>query len=109
MQKKPDILREYDDIIKSQLNQGVIESCSQVDQNTPIHYLPHRAVIRDDRSSTKLRIVYDASSSVSKNLPSLNDCLCKGPSLNPLIVDVLLRFRLHKCAFICDIKRHFYR
>ena len=59
MQKKPDILREYDDIIKSQLNQGVIESCSQVDQTSTIHYLPHRAVIRDDRSSTKLRIVYD--------------------------------------------------
>ena len=107
MQKKPEVLHEYHNTITSQLSDDVIEGCSQTDDVTPIHYLPHRAVIKDDRSSTKLRIVYDASSSVSKNLPSLNDCLLKGPSLNPLIVDVLLRFRVHICAFICDIQKAF--
>ena len=52
MQKKSDILREYDEIIKSQLKQGVIKKCQQED--TPIPYLPHRAVIRN-KTSTKLK------------------------------------------------------
>ena len=53
--------------------------------------LPHRAVVRDTSTSTKLRIVHDASSKPDKLLPSLNECLLKGPSLNPLIVDIIVK------------------
>ena len=66
--------------------------------------------MRGTSASTNLRIVYDASNPIkpikpNKALPSLNQCLLKGPSLNPLIIDLLLRFRLHHSAFICDIKK----
>ena len=39
-----------------------------------VHYIPHREVVREERDTTKLRIVYDASAKM-KNKPSLNDCL----------------------------------
>lgn len=38
-----------------------------------IHYLSHREVIREDKGTTKLRVVYDASEKSPGT--SLNDCL----------------------------------
>ena len=108
MKKKPDMLKEYHGIIKTQLQQGVIEENPNEEiTKKPVHYLPHRAVVRDDKTSSKVRIVYDGSAKVSKDLPSLNDCLLKGPSLNPLIIEILLRFRLYPVAFVCDVQKAF--
>ena len=72
-----------------------------------VHYLLHQAVIRRDAETTKLRMVYDASSKETKNGTSLNDCLHTGPSINPLLFDILVRFRENKIAVVRDIKRHF--
>ena len=68
-------------------------------ENEKIHYLPHHAVIRQDKETSKLRIVYDASARA--NGPSLNDCLHIGPK------DILLRFRTHRVAVIADIEKAF--
>ncbi|XP_065665633.1 uncharacterized protein LOC136087055 [Hydra vulgaris] len=70
-----------------------------------VHYLPHRPVIREDKVTTKLRIVFDASATSSG--PSLNDCLHSGPSLTTLLNRVLIRFRVNNIAFIADIEKAF--
>ena len=103
------MLSEYNQIIKDQLQADVIEKLeqhiteSEVDQT---HYLPHRQVIRNDKQTSKVRIVYDASSKIG-NRPSLNDCLLPGPSLNESLFGVLIQFRLHRYAFSADIKEAF--
>ena len=61
--------------------------------------------MRLDRDTTKVRVVYDASSKVSES--SLNDCLHVGPSLNPLLLDILLRFRVHEGTVTGDIEKAF--
>ena len=63
-------------------------------------------MVKEDRATTKLRVVYDASAK-SSGEPSLNDCLLPGPALTPLIFDILLRFRLHKVALIGDLEKAF--
>ena len=73
-----------------------------------VNYLPHHAVIRRDAETTKLRIVYDASSKETKNGTSLNDCLHTGPSLNPLLFDILVRFRENKIALVEHIEKAFF-
>ena len=70
-----------------------------------IHYLPHHAVIRHDKKTTKVRVVYDASARSSG--PSLNDCLYTGPKFNQKILEILLRFRSYPVAFIADIEKAF--
>ena len=55
-----------------------------------IHYLPHRAVVRANKDTTKVRIVFGAFSKV-RDEPSLNDCLYSGPYLLPAIYGILLR------------------
>ena len=42
-------------------------------------YIPHREVVRDNRQTKTLRVVYDASSK-TKGEVSLNDCLDPGPT-----------------------------
>ena len=69
--------------------------------------MPHHAVIRRDAETTKLRIVYDASSKATKTGISLNDCLHTGPSLNPLLFNILVRFRENKIALVGDIEKAF--
>ena len=57
----PETLEGYDNIIKEQLDNGIIEEVSELETSTKTSYLPHQAVIRQDAETTKLRVVYDAS------------------------------------------------
>ena len=101
-----ELLIEYDKIINEQRNCEIIEHAPDYKVNET-HYLPHRPVIRDSKASTKIRIVFDASCKSSKQGPSLNDVLEAGPSLTPLLQDVLLRFRGFNYAIIADIEKAF--
>ena len=69
--------------------------------------MPHHAVIRNDAETTKIRIVFDASSKESRVGTSLNDCLHVGPPLTPLLFDILVRFREYKIPMIADIEKAF--
>jgi hypothetical protein len=104
LKQKPAILQEYDSIIRDQLSKGIVEQVKDLkeDPEVPVHYLPHHAVIRQDKETTKLRVVYDASARSSG--PSLNDCLHTGPKFNQKI---LLRFRSYPIALVADIEKAF--
>ncbi|KAL9976468.1 hypothetical protein ACROYT_G013775 [Oculina patagonica] len=110
LKAKPDILQQYDTVIKEQLSSGVVEMIDKrhEEQCLPgtVHYIPHKEVVKEDRNTTKLRVVYDASAK-SRTETSLNDCLLPGPALTPLIFDILVRFRLHKVALIGDLEKAF--
>ena len=106
LRQEPAILEQYNRTIKEQLEKGIIEAVD-VSKPTPdkVHYLPHHAVVRTDKTTTKLRVVYDASAKSSG--PSLNDCLHKGPKFNQLILDLLVRFRSYKIAITADVEKAF--
>lgn len=70
------------------------------------YYMPHREVVKSDHSTTKVRIVFDASSH-GKDAKSLNAILSKGIDLNPSIFRLLARFRLGQTAFVADIEKAF--
>jgi len=57
----PEVLESYDQIMKEQLKQGIIEEVSELETSAKTSYLPHQAVIRQEADTIKLRIVYDAS------------------------------------------------
>ena len=101
LHRDPELLKRYDDIMKSQLIEGIIEKVETDPVVGEVTYSPHRAVIREEKSTTKIRVVYDLS---AKNKgPSLNNCLYKGPVLTPLLFDVFLRFRISEVAITADI------
>ena len=107
LKQNPPLLAEYDSVIRDQLNRGIVEvvDSPSSDENDRVHYLPHHGVVRQDKTTSKLRIVYDASAKTSG--PSLNECLYTGPSFGQSIFDILLRFRFHRVALAGDIEKAF--
>ena len=67
-------------MIKDQLKKGIVEIVGDLDSGEvgKVYYLPLHAVVRMDKQTSKLQIVYDASA--RSNGPSLNDCLYTGLS-----------------------------
>ena len=65
----------------------------------------HQAVIREDYTTSKLRVVYCASSKLKG--PSLNDCLEVNESRYTDLFSTLITFRLHNIAVVADIEKAF--
>ncbi len=107
--KDPELFQEYDNLINKLVESGIVERVSRDDNMTvgKVHYIPHHPVIRCDKQTTKVRIVYEAS---AKNEgPSLNDCIFTGPSLLPKIMENLLRFRYHTIGLVAGVEKAFYQ
>ena len=54
--------------------------------------MPHHAVIKPDSTTTKLRVVFDASCATSTGI-SLNNALMVGPVVQEDLLTIILRFR----------------
>ena len=102
------LLKSYDDVFKEYLKLDIIEIVDHYTDNklNSIRYLPHHAVVRSDKTTTKVRPVFNASAK-DKNGITLNELLTKGPNMLPNVLDILLRFRLHKIAICADIGKSF--
>ena len=115
LQWNPEVLLEYDKILKDQLKAGIIETvdlesvqgAARASDNLPVHYLPHHGVVRQSSQTTKLRIVYDGSASGLGDQYSLNDCLETGPNSIPKLFSILIQFRWHRVANTADIEKAF--
>ena len=109
LQNNPKVFDGYNQIIVEQEQSGIIERVDIENLKPRVgetNYLPHREVIKEDRTTTETRIVYDGSAKL-RNSVSLNNCLYSGPSLVPLLYDVLLRFRTFPIAITADIAHAF--
>ncbi|RXN35457.1 pao retrotransposon peptidase [Labeo rohita] len=98
----------YNEVVNDYLEQGIVEDVAEEDSSLTAvkYYMPHHTVHREDKVTTKLRVVFDASSH-DIGSPSLNHCLLTGPYLNPDLLSTLINFRLHAIAFTADIKKAF--
>ena len=112
MKRDPDLLRDYDKIIREQEQTGIVERVPEEESNSNVdkgrvYYSPHHAVIRKDRETTKVRIVYDGSAKSSKDELSLNDCLETGDNYIPHVFDMLTSFRSNPVGLTADTEKAF--
>ena len=68
------------------------------------YYLQMHRVVISSSTSTKLRVVFNASAKSSSSL-SLNDTLLVGPTLHPNLDEILLCFRTYQVALSADISK----
>ena len=89
--------RLYCEAVNQYNNDGharaIVKEDSKADK---IRYLPHHAVFREDRTTTK---------STTAEGVSLNSCLLKGPKLQPDLGHVMIRFRCDRIGLMADIKK----
>ena len=103
---KESLFDDYNNIFKDYLENKIIEKGPEDEiakESDSVHYFPHRPVVRQDKETTKIRAVFDAS--CAYNAPSLNECLYSGPNLLSNIFDILIRFCLNSMGILADMKQ----
>lgn len=105
-------MRDYGKIIQEQEQTGIFErvpeeETSSNDNKSQDYYSPHHAVIRKDRETIKVHIVYNGSAKSSKEELLLNDCLETGENYIPQIFDKLASFQSNSVGLIADVEKAF--
>ena len=95
-----DVIQEY-----FTLGHAEVVPTKDVDKHpASVFYLPMHVVYKSTSSTTKVRAVFDASAKSASGV-SLNDTLLVGPTVHSSLLDVLLRFRMHRVALTADVSK----
>ncbi|XP_063837215.1 uncharacterized protein LOC135086416 [Ostrinia nubilalis] len=73
----------------------------------PSCILPHQGVVRPDSTTTKLRVVFNASANTSSG-HSLNALMEGGPNIQQDLQAIIMRWRTYQFVYTADIEK-FYR
>ncbi|XP_065079562.1 uncharacterized protein LOC135702458 isoform X1 [Ochlerotatus camptorhynchus] len=100
--RNPDLKTQYAAFIEEYKTLG--HCCEIKEDEDPAgiqtYYLPHHCVLKPSSSSTKLRVVFDATAKASGL--SLNDVLMTGSNSQSDLFSIVLRFRTHIIVFSVD-------
>ncbi len=99
--------KEFASVMVEYFALGHAEEVPIADLHKPpqqVFYMSMHTVHKESSSTTKLRVVFDASAKSCTGV-SLNDLLMVGPTVHPPLLDVLLRFRRHKIALTADVSK----
>ncbi|XP_036346634.1 uncharacterized protein LOC118755949, partial [Rhagoletis pomonella] len=106
--RKGNLKAIYDEILEEYLTMDHMEPTSSQeiasDSKYFSFYLPHHAVVRPDKTTTKVRVVFNGSRNTSSGY-SLNDVLHVGPALQPDLMALILRWRLYQFVYNGDIEK----
>ncbi|XP_058828111.1 uncharacterized protein LOC131688004 [Topomyia yanbarensis] len=100
----PEIYEQYRAFLAEYLSMNHMEAVHPRDTSRIGYYIPHSCVIKPDSTSTKLRVVFDASAKTSTQL-SLNDIQHSGPVIRRELFDLLLDFQSHDKVVTADIAK----
>lgn len=107
LHKNPQLFNQYSEFIDEYIELGharyiPLELKNQ--NNEHKYFIPHHCVVKNDRVTTRLRVVFDASMKSTSGY-SLNDICLKGRVVQPELFDILCRFRIFKFVLVADIKK----
>ncbi|GFW66703.1 DUF1758 domain-containing protein [Trichonephila clavipes] len=73
------------------------------DNSEIAYYMPHHGILRPEKSTTKLRVVFNATNTTSNGL-SLNSIQYNGGLVQNDLFTIMIKFREHPYAFTADVK-----
>ncbi|XP_045446530.1 uncharacterized protein LOC123654679 [Melitaea cinxia] len=107
--RDPNYRTAYNNIITDYCDKDYISPISADSKLPSLTYvIPHHGVIREDKITTKIRMVLDASARTDTGV-SLNDILFSGPNLQADLFIILLNFRLLPIALCADVEQMYLR
>ncbi|XP_073835806.1 uncharacterized protein [Musca autumnalis] len=108
LEKNPDLASEYISVLSEYLTLGHMSptTSSEIIENDRFlsFYLPHHAIVKPERTSTKVRVVFNASKRTESG-QSLNDILYTEPTLQNDLMNIVLKWRFFKYVFNGDIQK----
>ncbi|XP_062698944.1 uncharacterized protein LOC134284243 [Aedes albopictus] len=101
-------LREqYVAFMDEYLAMGHMRKVDQTTQETVQRcYLPHHPVVKEASTTTKVRVVFDASCKTASGV-SLNDVLLVGPVIQEDLRSIVLRCRTRQIMLVSDVEKMF--
>lgn len=99
--KNPQLAKDYSDFMNEYESLGHMK---RVPENPDAYYIPHHPVFKQTSTTTKLRVVFDASRKTSTGV-SLNDLLRVGPTIQDNLSTLLIRWRKFPIAFTADLEK----
>ncbi|CAK1589183.1 unnamed protein product [Parnassius mnemosyne] len=103
LEKNTELKIQYSAVLQEYLDLGHMELVPEKEkEDVHVVYLPHHAVVKEDRTTSKIRIVFDASCKGSNGV-SLNNDLLVGPVLQPDLRHIVLRWRQHPIILVADL------
>lgn len=109
LMKQPDHANSYNMQIKEMEEMKFSRKLTEQEKREwkgPVHYVAHHAVLRPEKKSTPIRIVFNSSASFKGH--TLNDYWFKGPDLLNNLFGVVLRFRENAVAVCGDITKMYH-
>ncbi|XP_055543807.1 uncharacterized protein LOC129729321 [Wyeomyia smithii] len=107
MAQNPHLREQYVDFMTEYATLGHMKKVDDYETPpNPCYHLPHQAVIREESTTTKVRVVYNASWKTSQG-PSLNDALMVGPIVQDDMRSIIIRGRTHRVMLVADAKQMF--
>ncbi|XP_036346749.1 uncharacterized protein LOC118756063 [Rhagoletis pomonella] len=106
LSRTSDVKRQYADFMLEYEQLGHMSLVTTPKLDVPHFYIPHHCVLKPNSTTTKLRVVFDASCQTTTQR-SLNDLLMVGPTIQPDLYTLLLRFRTYRYAITADVVKMF--
>lgn len=106
LNKNPELCSEYTKYINAFIDSEHLRPATieEINDTQNSYFMPHHAVCKEESTSTKLRVVFDASCKTTNGL-SLNDQLLVGPNIQSDIFTIIMRWRQYPIAFTADITK----
>lgn len=101
LSKNDKLKADYTAVMQEYIELNHMVKVSPEEKNKGL-YLPHHAVVREDKQTTKVRVVFDASCK-GINGVSLNNDLMVGPTLQAELRHTVMRWRIHPICIGADI------
>lgn len=102
--RDPSLRDSYTEFIHEYVALGHMEPIDFPETGSHGYFISHHCVLKPESTSTKLRVVFDASCKTTSG-KSLNDILMVGPTVCSELFDIVLKFRCHKYAITADISK----
>ncbi|XP_055585286.1 uncharacterized protein LOC129738126 [Uranotaenia lowii] len=103
LEKNPILQTQYHQFIREYIDMGHMSLASNAPPKTAV-FLPHHCVVKADSSTTKCRVIFDASAKTN-NRKSLNDILLARPVLQTALINISLRFRFPAVVVAGDLQK----
>ncbi|XP_055632703.1 uncharacterized protein LOC129773154 [Toxorhynchites rutilus septentrionalis] len=104
LKRNADLYKEYRAFMNEYETLGHMVSVTTEDFHKVKYFIPHSCVVKPDSTSTKVRVVFDASAKTSTGV-SLNDIQIVGPTIQKDLFDLLIDFKTHNDVLVADIAK----